>query len=134
MAGGAGTLDLDEIAVISHSAVTQTIELWALEGDPVAARADLRQLVGGSSGPELSLAALAAPRFCQRWRDFAHTSRRTLAKGVSNMRIGQSSMGGDGPPPLEISLTWAGDTSDGPDKASVLIDVDSRQGRGPAQE
>ena len=39
------------------------------------------------------------------------------------MRIALRSDEEGGGEVLEIALTWAGDSTDGPDKASVLIDV-----------
>lgn len=116
--GEPGRADESEIAVLSHSRVMRSISLYRLTepgGAPVAAGL-------GRTGPA----------FCDRWRADPRVEPVVLATGVSDMqveRVGSpaaewaSDGESGGLQRLRVALTWAGDSADGPDEASVLVDT-----------
>jgi hypothetical protein len=118
-AGTDGKPDVQELAVLSHSAILQTITIYRLAPDENAAE-----------GPTLDLRS--APDFCNRWRAHPGVAPLVLARGVSDMRVERVSSAQDewvawgswgGLQRLRLSLTWASDSVDGPDEASVLVDT-----------
>jgi hypothetical protein len=107
-----GRIDPDEIGVISHSAVLHTISLHHL------AAAD-----DGTDEPTPPLSDLTAPSFGGVWRDRPDVVRRHLASGVETFDVEEIATTGDARSLLCITLTWAADSVDGPDQASVLLDA-----------
>jgi hypothetical protein len=113
-----GRPDDRELAVLSHSAVLQTITIYRLAADEEMA------------GPVLD--ALGGTAFCDRWRAHPNVVPLVLARGVSDMRVGRVDSAHDewvawgtwgGLQRLRLSLTWASDSTDGPDEASVLVNT-----------
>lgn len=120
-----GRADTCELAVLSHSAVLRTITLYRLEqapqDDPLDGAAD------PLAGPPRD-----SPEFCNRWRADPRMTPLILARGVSDMRLEPVGIAEDewdeqgkwgGFQRLLLSLTWAPDSADGADEASVLVDT-----------
>ena len=97
-----------EIAVISHSRILQTITFYSLEAS------DEDQVPGSFADAE----ALLQPGFCDRWRGSEYVMPRVLARGILDMVISPTT----DERYLLFELTWASDSADGMDKASVLIE------------
>jgi hypothetical protein len=119
-AGGArGRPDPAEIAVLSHSRVLQTITVYRLGDGAGAGRP-------GLDGP------MDRPAFCDRFRADPDVQALVLAGGVSAMRVepvgdAREEWGAWGAwggfQRLRLTLTWAADSADGADEASVLVDT-----------
>ncbi len=121
--GSDGRADDPELAVLSHSSVLQTITIY-------------RMAAGGSLGPTgvsgVSGVSRSSPEFCRRWRADARVRRLVLGRGVADMRVEpvglqQDQWGESGEwgvlQRLRLTLTWAPDSADGADEASVLVDT-----------
>ena len=117
--GVGGRPDDRELAVLSHSAVLQTITIYRLAADEET-----------TAGPILD--SRRGPEFCNRWRAHPEVMPLVLARGVSDMRVEQVVSDQDewvawgtwgGLQRLRLSLTWAPDSTDGPDEASVLVNT-----------
>ncbi len=74
----------------------------------------------------------SGPAFCNRWRARPDVVPLVLARGVSDMRVERVGSVQDewvawgkwgGLQRLRLSLTWASDSADGPDEASVLVNT-----------
>jgi hypothetical protein len=116
--GVTGQPDDAELAVLSHSAILQTITIYRLTADEEVA------------GPALDPGRDAA--FCDRWRAHPGVVPLILARGISDMRVERVDRDEDewmawgasgGLQRLRLSLTWAADSVDGPDEASVLVNT-----------
>jgi len=116
--GVEGRPDARELAVLSHSAVLQTITIYRLAAD--------------EAGPGPVLDAADDPAFCDRWRAHPGVVPLVLARRVSDMRVARVGSAHDewvawgtwgGLQRLRLSLTWASDSADGPDEASVLVNT-----------
>jgi hypothetical protein len=113
-----GRPDASELAVLSHSGVLQTITIYRLAADAETA------------GPVHD--SRRGPAFCNRWRARPDVVPLVLARGVSDMRVERVGSVQDewvawgkwgGLQRLRLSLTWASDSADGPDEASVLVNT-----------
>ncbi len=104
--------DESELAVLSHSQVLRTITIYRLaDGEEAAAEGqwDPRQPAGAA--------------FCDRWRADPRVGSMVLIAGVSDMRVEPLEPPQEGSQRLRIELTWASDSADGADEASVLVDA-----------
>ena len=109
---GPGQPSIDEVVVLSHSRILGTIVLYHLS------------LNEKSSTPLiLKRADLKGVNFCNQWRANPKSVPTVLATGISDMRVERTGSPYRGAQRLRITLTWAGDSSDGSDKASVLVDA-----------
>lgn len=92
----------DQIALLSHSRVLQTITLYTL------------------NDPQLTFTHDELPHsdFPNRWRDNPNVHPTLLATSISDMHIEQVH-----PNQLLIVLTWDANSVDGEDKASLLVNV-----------
>jgi hypothetical protein len=117
--GVGGKPDDVEVAVLSHSAILQTITIFRLDPEERSAE-----------GPSLEFRS--GPGFCDRWRAHPSVVPLVLARGVSDMRVDRVVSAQDewvawgrwgGLQRLRLSLTWASDSVDGPDEASVLVNT-----------
>ena len=115
--GSDGHADDPELAVLSHSSVLQTITIY-------------RMAAGGPPGP--TGVSRSSPEFCRRWRADARVRSLVLGRGVADMRVEpvgfqQEQWGESGRlgvlERLRLTLTWAPDSADGADEASVLVDT-----------
>jgi len=103
-----GSPDANEIAVISHSEVLETIVYHALEPDaeegstPISTDFDVN--------------------FCRAWRERTDVTRTLLATGVTSMQVESTGRRGDRAG-LRMALTWGAQSSDGADEGSMLLDV-----------
>ena len=112
-----GVIDPEEVAVLSHSEVLWTIIYYGLEAPEEEACPEAEAL---------EPARVREPAFCGHWRARAGVEPRVIATGISDLRIEPPEKGPGGSSLLRISLTWASDSTDGPDEASVLVDVAMR--------
>jgi hypothetical protein len=117
--GTGGKPDDVEVAVLSHSAILQTITIYRLDPEERSAE-----------GPVLDFSS--GPGFCDRWRAHPGVVPLVLARGVSDMRVERVNSAEDewvaggrwgGLQRVRLSLTWASDSVDGPDEASVLVNT-----------
>ncbi len=94
----------DEVVLISHSRVLQTIVLF--EHAP------------SDTGHRIAFArsSVERPGFADQWRANPEVSPRILATGISDMQLERPSV-----ELLRIVLTWAPDSADGKDVAAALI-------------
>ncbi len=115
-AGADGRADETELAILSHSSVMQTITLY--------------RPTGGMISP--ARVAPKSPDFCRHWRADPGVEGLVLGCGVSDMRVetvgGQEDQWGASGQwgalqRLRVTLTWAADSADGADEASVLVDT-----------
>ncbi|MHC4414848.1 MAG: hypothetical protein ACYS0G_06145 [Planctomycetota bacterium] len=107
-----GRADESELAVLSHSEVLRTITIYRLdedENDPAVVPLDVSRS--------------AEPDFCDRWRADPRVVPLILITGVSDIRIEPLGTPWEGTQRLRIGLTWAPDSVDGPDEASVVVDA-----------
>lgn len=132
-----GVIDPKEIKVISHSPLLRTITVYTLETRTNQSDATNRQAASAVSGsasgaPRHPLAlrltgpldrtAVSAPVFCDRWRSTPSVEPRTVATGISDMRIDAiGTKGGNDLSLLRLTLRWSADSADGPGEASALI-------------
>jgi len=107
-----GEIDIDEVAVISHSAILHTICLY-----------ERRRPEDESESPMLPASDIQSPAFCDAWRSRPDVTRRVLATRVSGMTIEDVHSNDDGRAVKMMALTWSPESADGPDEASVLLDV-----------
>jgi hypothetical protein len=106
-----GRTDADEIALVRHNALFQTITVYS-----VAPKAE--------SGSPQADGDLAAPDFLDRWRAQADVKGRVIATGISDFQI--ESAVPSALSPLRLHLTWPGDSADGGMHASNSIEVTGR--------
>ncbi len=112
----------EEVFVLSHSRILYTITLHALRETAVDP-ASGKQIDPPFSS--LSLSSLRVPSFPTTWRSDPAIVSRVLATGVVDMNL-KLIPDGTSPSHLWIELTWDEETADTPDRASVLIDLNSR--------
>ncbi len=112
-----GQIDPEEVAVLCHSEILWTITYYRLEG---------------SMSPDEYLQSdsffwcregLSQPAFCNWWRTQSMVEPKVIAVGISDLHCEQMEEGDNNTSLLRISLTWAADSTDGPDEASVFVDV-----------
>lgn len=114
--GSDGRADVSELAILSHSSVMQTITIYRMTGDRMACSGAVR----------------TSPEFCSHWRADPGVDSVVLGRGVSDMRVetvgeredqwGESGRWG-ALQRLRLTLTWAADSADGADEASVFVDT-----------
>ena len=115
-AGTDGRADESELAILSHSSIMHTITIYRRSG--------------GSISP--ARGARKSPEFCRRWRADPGVTALVLGRGVSDMRVEtigdqedqcEQSCQWGALQRLRVTLTWAADSADGADEASVLVDT-----------
>lgn len=109
-ASGTGELAADEIVLLSHSEILQTIKLYTIAEGEARGSYGLAGLWGW---PEPS-----SREFADRWRSHSRVEQRVIATGVSSMNIER--MPGSR---LRISLIWASESADARDEASAVVAV-----------
>lgn len=112
-----GLIDPDEVAVITHSEVLRTISYFALPGPEEEAEPE-EGLCWDTSASDIRTLA-----FCAAWRSRPDVRQRVLGTGIAAMDVQRLPPQEGGRTLLCISLTWTSDLADGPDEASVLLDV-----------
>ena len=117
--GRDGKADERELAVLSHSSILHTIPIYRMTGE-------------GEGNRRTPRAPRGSPAFCDGFRADPRVVPLILVGGVSDMRVepvgerqDEWSEGGrwGGIQRLRLSLTWAPDSADGADEASVLVDT-----------
>lgn len=120
---GGSELAEDEIAVLSHSEVLQTITFYTLPEQ--AAPDPERRQVFADAGRRRE--QLTKPRFCTLWRSDPGVVPRVIATGVTDMTIEQVERLSPDRVRLWIELTWGPNSSDGEDSASVFVHAVMRE-------
>lgn len=124
-----GVIDLQEIAVITHSEVLQTITMHTFDASAVPR--DRLHPSGGDETPEtLERSDMLAPGFCAAFRDRPGVTRRLLARGIAQLDAEPHVDSTAGRAKLRISFTWDEESADGGDEASALTDVHMRTENG----
>jgi hypothetical protein len=122
-----GRINADELAVVRHSPLFQTITLYNVARDTRSSQgARLTSRAASASPAEATLtqADLAAPGFIDRWRAMPAVAARVVGSGISDMNIEQVDRSNARELSLvRLHLTWAGDSADGPDDASAAVQV-----------
>ncbi len=108
---GSGRAEPDEVAIISHSRIMQTVTMYEWAAGDTAAEGAL-ELVGP-----------AAPAFCSAWRADWHVRPQVILAGVSDLTAQPLESHVARRLPLRITLTWAGNSVDGPDVASAVVNA-----------
>lgn len=102
LAGAGESVNGDEIALLSHSRLLQTVTLYThSEGDH-----------------ELTRSELLDRGFPDQWRGDPLVQPRLLAAGLSDMQVQVVQS-----PIVRIALTWAADSADGEDEALVYVNA-----------
>ena len=114
--GADGRADESELAILSHSSVMHTVTIYRPTGGRISSTQVARK----------------SPEFCRHWRADRDVNGLVLGWGVSDMRVetvglqedqwGESGQWG-ALQRLRLTLTWAADSADGADEASVLVDT-----------
>lgn len=100
-----------EIGVISHSRILQTLTLHTMS------EAEIAPL-------DVPWQAWSHPGFCETWRTCPDTQSTVIAAGLSDVDFRREPMIQDGPATLRITFTWAADSADGSDEASIVVGVE----------
>ncbi len=108
----AGQVNRGELAVLSHSEILQTVILYELAPD----ENDLTWQSVPRSG-------VLSPGFCDAWRADKAVTPRVLATGIAQMQVHEGGQPEAGVQPLQLTLTWAPNSADGSDEASVFVDA-----------
>lgn len=132
-AEGDGAVHARDVAIISHSPLLQTINVYLAEPGP----GEPPEPPSGLEPGWWAVAPLREVDFCDRWRTSPDVRPRLLATGISDMELQWltptsggaadtvdhlDGAGSDQPSDrLQLALTWAADSTDGADKASVVI-------------
>lgn len=103
-------VDPHEIGVISHSRILQTLTLHTM---PEAEIAPL----------DVPWQAWSRPGFCETWRTCPGTHSTVIAAGLSDVDFRSEQLIQGGPAALRITFTWAADSADGSDQASIVVGV-----------
>jgi hypothetical protein len=115
-----GRIDPAEVAVITHSEILRTISYFALpDSGEEAEKAESNRGAGGN----VATSDIRAQAFCSAWRSRPDVRQRVLGAGIIAMEVQPLPRPEGGRSLMCISLTWASDLADGPDEASVLLDV-----------
>ncbi len=133
-----GQMDPSEVAVLSHSEILQTISFHSL--DVEESEESETEDSGGDGGwsdqpgaekthePMLPEIDIRRADFCPAWRETAQVGRRVILARVAEISIEQLTELDPTGSLIRISLTWASESADSPDKASLLLDVSMRSG------
>ncbi len=123
-----GRINADELALMRHSPLFQTITIYtaskALGHRPSdfsrEPAADGRQPMADAFTPD----DIASPGFIDRWRAMSAVQAKVVATGISDLQVtpvegnDQSRLSN-----LRLHLQWTGDSVDGFDQASALVEV-----------
>lgn len=114
----AGVVDADEVGLLWHSRVSRTLALTTLPA--AVAERDLPPPVRTAIGGDAS--ALAGTAFAAALRTADAATTVVIARDLSDLDIAWAPSG-PGADRLRIGLTWPAETVDGPDEASIVVDV-----------
>jgi len=135
-----GHINADELLLIRHSPLFQTIMVYSV---PARVAAPSGGVWPSNTGTKISPAAVVsaalaeadvvAPGFVDRWRATSAVEARMLARGISDMRVDEAGQTDARElSNLHVHLTWSSDSTDGAqqDFAAVLA-TRRRDGSGP---
>lgn len=109
-ASGHGDLAADEIVLLSHSEILQTITLYTVAEGEARGSYGLAGLWGWPEPDNRE--------FADRWRSHPRVEQRVIATGVSSMTVHRLEDSR-----LRISLIWASESADARDEASAVVAV-----------
>jgi hypothetical protein len=129
-----GRVNADELAVVRHSPLFQTVTLYSASdrsdsGSPALGAGTW----AGAAKPSftdavVTLAEIAAPGATDRWRSHPAVGARVLATGISCMSIEPAHPGTDRALSLfRVRLTWDAESSDGAESASAVVEAGRRR-------
>lgn len=117
-----GVVDRHELVVVGHSRVLRTLTAY--------------QMVSAGEAQQTCWlpedAALQTRTFCDQWRADGSVRPRVIGTGISDMLVERIGESGINQARYAITLTWAEDSADGPDEATLIVDAMERPR--PAQE
>lgn len=108
---GSGKAEPAEVVIVSHSRIMRTVTLfeWAAGATPAEGA--------------LKIVRPAMPAFCNAWRADWHVRPQVILAGVSDLAAQPLESLVAGRQRLRITLTWVGDSADGPDVVSADVDA-----------
>ena len=102
-------VDRHEVGVISHSRILRTLTFFTQES------------------AEIAPAAFDEPwheaSFCDAWRTHPDRQAVVIASGISDLHYDYVQLIQGEAPSLRITFTWASESADGSDEASIVVDV-----------
>ena len=102
-----GRIDPEEIGVISHSRILQTLTFYTRESAEIA--------------PMTAVSSWEEPSFCESWRANPERQAVVIATGLSDVQFEPEHLIQGETPALRITFTWAADSADGSDMASIVV-------------
>jgi hypothetical protein len=108
-----GVIDRDELVVVGHSRVLRTLTVYQTA----------RQGGATPSTWTPDAAELRQRGFCDQWRTDPAVRPRVIGTGISDMRIERIEQSGEQRARYAITLTWAADSVDGADEATLFVDA-----------
>lgn len=116
--GSPGAGMLQGLTKSANAVRTPVNDTPAVTGTPTHGRPAAVRL----SGP-LDRTAISAPVFCDRWRATPSVEPRTIATGISDMRVEPMGPSQNEFSHLRLWLRWSADSADGPGEATALIQL-----------
>lgn len=120
-----GRINPDEILVLSHSRILQTITLYRFDQRVGSIRNETRVTIGEDLAvfppDHVVPATLRQPDFCDRWRTSARVNSAVLATDVRELAFDTPHNSSEVDAKLRISLTWSSDSVDTPDSATTVV-------------
>lgn len=145
----AGRVNADELALIRHNRLFQTVTFYSVAPIALNARASARgsaahagiasfahsasaNTVEASRHDQAIDAEVFTPGFTDRWRGMSAVQARVLAAGISDMRV-ESFDGVSALSNLRVHLQWGGDSVDDGSEASAIVRANRREDLGGAR-
>ncbi len=108
-----GRIDPQEVGVVSHSRILQTLTFYTHESAEFA--------------PKAVEPSWAEPEFCESWRASPERKAVVIASGLSDVQYEYEQLIQGETPALRITFTWAADSADGSDMASIVVGVSDNE-------
>jgi hypothetical protein len=109
-----GVIDRHEIVVIGHSRVLRTVTVYQTARQSAALAVVTWQ-------PDDKV--LRSRTFCDQWRADAGVRPRVIGTGISDMQFERIDQTDEASARYAITLTWAEDSVDGADEATLIVDA-----------
>lgn len=113
---GPGTVEADEIVVITHSRALSTVRVHMAEADGTRERIPGRET--------------ESPGFADRFRKRPDVEARTVAVGISDVALDRAESEAAGRTVGRFSLTWSAESSDGSEAGWIWLEGPMRATRG----
>jgi len=108
-----GLVDRHELIVVGHSRVLRTVTVYQTARHGGAAE----------TAWESDSMSLRSRAFCDQWRADPAIRPRVIGTGISDMRVERIDESSAGGARYSITLTWAEDSVDGSDEATLFVDA-----------